>query len=694
MGKLSTAVVAAVAPGAERSRRAAIGLAIWGVASGTLFAAALFSFWLALGWSPPAAWFAGLFAMVSPLFWFTSARPLTDATALVAAVFVQAVLVRFWNLTRDAERDVRPLVAAAFAAGVLIGLRTQTMWLTGPLVVWLAGRCVLQSRWRAGIAVIGAAAAGCLLWAVPLVVATGGPDAYLAALSAQGREDFAGVEMLATSGGGVLVSEALTSTFIRPWRVAWLGQLMSVLAVIGLARVCWARRAALLVVVLAFGPYLVFHLAFQETETVRYALPVVVPVAGLAMQALFLLPVRAAAVVATLVATASLVTAYPALRAYGGSVPPTFLAYRDAEELARSRTEAPLVVPHTGIQRVADWFRPEWPALPVMAAGDAGWLRLVDQLRTGQAGTAWFMTDRRRSDVALFDPRARRVVAEYLQDPEVRRLVGQARQDDVRWWEIVEPGWMLGAGWALTPEAAGVTFASGRDPLLVPADGYLRRSPAAHRLMIGGRYLSGGNAAVVVAAIDGREVARWRVLPTQPQFLQWIDLPAGQLSGDGPYALLRVRVESAGDAAVPPRIGFEQFDFASAGTVMAGYGAGWHGPEADVDTGAAWRWAGPRASVMVSAGGNTVRLRLAGESSLRYFERASTMVVSVDGAESGRFTVDDDFTTVVEIPADGFSSDPGEVMITMDQMFVPAEREATPDRRELAQRFYVVEVVR
>ena len=37
---------------------------------------------------------------------------------------------------------------------------------------------------------------GAALWAVPLVVASGGVDAYLAALGTQAGEDFAGVEML------------------------------------------------------------------------------------------------------------------------------------------------------------------------------------------------------------------------------------------------------------------------------------------------------------------------------------------------------------------------------------------------------------------------------------------------------------------------------------------------------------------
>ena len=35
------------------------------------------------------------------------------------------------------------------------------------------------------------------------------------------------------------------------------------------------ERRALLVLLVAFGPYTLFHLLFQETLTVRYALPIV-----------------------------------------------------------------------------------------------------------------------------------------------------------------------------------------------------------------------------------------------------------------------------------------------------------------------------------------------------------------------------------------------------------------------------------
>jgi hypothetical protein len=94
------------------------------------------------------------------------------------------------------------------------------------------------------------------------------------------------------------------------------------------------------------------------------------------------------------------------------------------------------------------------------------------------------------------------------------------------------------------------------------------------------------------------------------------------------------------------------------------------------------------------AGGGPVRLTLAGESPLRYFDRPSTIVVLVEGREVTRFEAAADFVEAIEIPAGRFTVSPSRVTIEIDQMFVPAEREESPDRRRLALRFFRVEVGR
>ena len=566
------------------------------------------------------------------------------------------------------------------------------MWLTGPLLAWTAIRHARDRQFRVAGGLIVSAACGALTWAIPLVLATGGLDAYLAALFTQGAHDFRDVVMLATSLDMATFTRALEFTFIAPWREEWLGQLMVLLALIGAIQLMLRDRAALSILAAAFVPYLVFHLLFQETATVRYALPIVVPVALLAAVTLTSTRVRAVPVFGVLVAVASLVVAHQSLRPYSAEVPPTFLAFADAAQQADTSADAGVVIAHGGLRRVADWFRPDWPTLPALRPGEREWLRVVDHFRHGNTDPIWFMTDRRRTDAVLFDYRNRRVLREYRRKRDVHELIGEVRLEEVRWWEITSPGWMLGQGWALTAEVGGVTHADGREPHQAPASAYLRRAQEPHRLMIGGRYLSGADPGVLVVALDDRELARWSVSGSEPSFLHWLDLPAAALEGSGPYAELSVRVEAADAARGRPRLSLEQFDFSAADDVMVAFGDGWYEPEVNPALGTSWRWAGERNTLRVHSGGRSARLTIEGESSLRYFERPSTLVVKAGGHEVDRFQVGADFAQTIDVPAALLVGMPSTVTIELDQVFVPAEVENSPDRRKLGLRLYRVDM--
>src|SRR6185369_5473181 len=102
MAKASTAAVGVIMPGWDRDRRAAAGLALWGLLAGTLSAFVLVRFWIAAGLSSWHACLSALVAIASPLFWFTAARPMTDTPGLVAALAVQAGLLSgLRTLARD-----------------------------------------------------------------------------------------------------------------------------------------------------------------------------------------------------------------------------------------------------------------------------------------------------------------------------------------------------------------------------------------------------------------------------------------------------------------------------------------------------------------------------------------------------------------------------------------------------------------
>ena len=70
------------------------------------------------------------------------------------------------------------------------------------------------------------------------------------------------------------------------------------------------------------GPYVVFHLLFQDTSFIRYALPLVPVVSFLAVRGVSLVSMKAVPVVAALVSIAGVAIASPVLVAYSGAPSP------------------------------------------------------------------------------------------------------------------------------------------------------------------------------------------------------------------------------------------------------------------------------------------------------------------------------------------------------------------------------------
>src|SRR5262249_40161839 len=141
----------------------------------------------------------------------------------------------------------------------------------------------------AAAGVIGALAAGALAWGIPLLVASGGLTSYLHALTFQAGADFEGVVMLWTHHTKGEILAALEDTFVWPWD--WrVGLAVCALAAAGAMRIVLRAPRAATALVVAFAPYAVFHLLFQETATTRYAMPLVPVVAYAALAALEGLP--------------------------------------------------------------------------------------------------------------------------------------------------------------------------------------------------------------------------------------------------------------------------------------------------------------------------------------------------------------------------------------------------------------------
>ena len=697
LAKLSTGALETLAPSMNRDRRAAVSLAIWNVIAGALAAFVLASFWIAVGLTAPAASLTTILAISSPLFWFTASRPLSDTAGLVAALAVQTLVLRgFQRWRADATAFPADWSWAAFGAGLIIGLRSQTLWLTGPLLVWMAVRLLRAGRAGAVGRLTLLAAAGALVWAVPLVLDTGGVGAYLAALSNQGAQDFTGVRMLWTQPTWRLLREALSLTFLAPWQAAALGEVMVVLAIIGAIRLWRGDRDTLFVITLAFAPYVVFHLLFQETVTLRYALPIVIPITGLAVIALSELGLQLSAVATAAIVAVSLAIGQPRLHAYAADGAPIFRAFQAMHAALAAERERPVLKMHHqvwwGVRRVLDWYRETWNSGPQPHPGDREWLAVVDHFARGRTTPVWLLTDLSRTDIAAFDPRTATLGGRYELSPRIRELVGGARLDGLAWWRIDPPAWMLSRGWSLTTELAGVTKADEKARGREDALALLRRSTEPIRIVLGGRYLSGsgGGAADVTATLDGTPIDRWTVAADPNWFVREIELRHGIPEGTSPYASLLIHVTGGQPDAPVPDIGLEQFDAAPLTDVTMAFADGWLESESNPQIGVTWRWTNRRSTLLVWPGNRDRTLTLTGESPLKNFDRAPNVVVSAGGRELARFSPAADFTQTIALPLDALTASNGRVTIETDLVFVPGERHNSPDMRQLGLKLFSV----
>ncbi len=228
-----------------------------------------------------------LMLAASPLFWISGLRPLSDMVGFAAVLWTQAVL-----LEKD-ERG-RSLVLGALLAGLGGGIRLQTLALTAPALLLAVVAERRPDGRRAAVAGV-AGLLGILVWAVPLVVVSGGVAAYVAALGAQAGEDFAFVTMLWSDLTVRHAVQAMYETTVLPWSAFALAVAVGGAGVLGAAVAFTRAPRALGAMLLMFLPYAVYHLLFQETVTVRYAMPLLPLVAWCVTRVVDVRPVGAVA---------------------------------------------------------------------------------------------------------------------------------------------------------------------------------------------------------------------------------------------------------------------------------------------------------------------------------------------------------------------------------------------------------------
>ncbi|HEX6164394.1 MAG TPA: hypothetical protein VFZ31_13570, partial [Vicinamibacterales bacterium] len=175
LGKAATAITGAFSD-APASMIEARALAILSMLAGVVAIVLLYRVFAAMGSSSGfdvEAFAATAIAVSCPLFWYLGARPMSDLPGLTAALASQACLMSAWRKQRagpDGDRRLSPaltgasgrmIVIGAFLAAFSIGLRSQTVWFTAPLLA-----LVLLDR-------VGRGVAGALLGSSVMFVAGG-----------------------------------------------------------------------------------------------------------------------------------------------------------------------------------------------------------------------------------------------------------------------------------------------------------------------------------------------------------------------------------------------------------------------------------------------------------------------------------------------------------------------------------------
>jgi hypothetical protein len=708
LGHISLLVVSMLGAAVTRAAAEATALAFWSAVGGAVAIVAMFELFRQIEperrreRATVALW-ATAIAASAPLFWMSGLRPMSDMPGLAAALAAQALILK-------GRTDRRRLMQGALVTGLAVGIRSQTAWLTMPLLafVLIERREAAPGRlWRP----IRALAGGALAWAVPLVILSGGITGYVRALGSQGGEDLAWVDMLWSNPTPRRLAFSLYETCVLPWVQIPLAVVVAVAAAIGIVAVLVRERRVAILLLVAFVPYLVFHLLFQETIFVRYALPVIPVVAWLAAAGIAEAGRAAPLVVVPLVA-ASLIVAIPGGVAYRREAHPAFRALADAGRRAESDRPA-AVYSHFSVWRAV---QAETGTLPVVEPRrQYEWLGPVEYWKNGGTDPIWFIADARRTDLALIDPQSRRDVVRYRWKVAGRAELSGTRPIGVDWYRLKPPGWFVGQGWSLTPETGGLAQAAAMSPDHRPIDAWVRRRPGPMHLVVGGRHLGdpGDPPAQFELTVDGEVRDRWTIAVDERNFLRFLDLPEGIASPtlrepqgrpeqgrgarglapqaaeeSGGYARLSIASRSVGGEGRHASVAVRQFDIQPADQLVYGYGEGWHEDEFDVPTGLRWRWTSERSVLRVQGPPRAVRITLRGESPLRYFDAPPTVRVTAAGREIARFSPAADFEWSVTVPADDVVRAGGAIALETDRVYLPGQVEGTSDPRHLALRLY------
>jgi hypothetical protein len=678
LGRASLALISSLWPAMSRISAEALALSIWSVMAGAVAIVASWHLFAALqerDARPPTPLVATMLLATAPLFWVTGLRPMSDMPGLAVALLAQALLLRGLS-------NSRRLIEGALIAGLAAGVRSQTLWLTMPLLLIglarqrRAGPIWLLSR------PIAAAAAGALAWAIPLVFASGGPEPYWTTLKTQALDDVRAVDMLWLDPTARRLATGVIATLSAQWGSTLLTIVALTAATVGGLAAFARGQSGIALLAIAFGPYAAFHLLFQDALTARYTLPLAPALAWLAARGLVASRIPGTAPTSLFIVGALAVGMSDAM-AYSRESHPVFRAVEDVE-----RTDG-------ASARVAYAHSEVWRGLQASAAGlqvveprqQHAWMGLVEYWKNGGTAPVWFFANPDRTDLALIDPHSRRDVVHYAWAVAGRPEFRGTRPLAVDRYRFSQPGWVAGEGWSLTPETGGLAYANGKGLQHGPIEAFVLRRPGPMHAVIGGYLIESSHTnAHLELTVDGVVVDRWVVTTDSRRFVRFVDLPSGVSAGPANYATLSIRPRP-GVSGDPPAIFIRQFDIQPASRLIYAFAEGWHTQELDPATGRLWRWTSGRSVLRVKGPVQDLRLTLRGESPLRYFDSPPGVKMTV-GRFVAELSPDADFEWQTVIPAADVARSGGVIVIESDRVYLPAVVEGTADQRQLGLRIF------
>ena len=359
------------------------------------------------------------------------------------------------------------------------------------------------------------------------------------------------------------------------------------------------------------------------------------------------------------------------------------LAAREAA--ARPSPSRPHVLMHRRVwaetrrARSALQSPPPYDVLPAPRARE--WQEAIPVWRQEPGATVWWLIDPRRGDDVAIDSRARALVRHVGWPRTVSAVLGGMRPHPFDWPGVRAPQWVLGDGWGLTPELAGLSEAVGRRASSGGAHAFVRAQTAPATLLIGGRHVAGegGDGAVLRVAV-GDSWAREVQVPPGPFVFTWT-VPPGGMPGSG-YLPLRVDAVASGGTQAPVVL-LEQFDLQPAGVPVIALESGWYEPERDAGSGRRWRWVADDSHVRIEGTGSAVRLIVEGTWP-RHYDREPVLEIFAGAERIAMHTLARPFRIEQQVSAGQLRMDGGRLRWRVSPSFVAGERTGTADARRLA----------